>query len=219
LNAFVVSKVLAGSSIAVALSSAAALAALGTPPDASATGEQVAAWFVANAASVRWFGWLTTISAPFVAVMIAILRTLLPAPHRDVFLLGGAGLLVTGCVQAWIWLGLALHPGQLDAPVARTLLDVAVFWGPVLTAFTMMMIGPVTVVAFERDSAMPRWLALLGAVTFVEQAVETITVFGEKGFLEPGGAMNMQLGAGLFFVWWIGFGLWAAFRHLGLSRG
>jgi hypothetical protein len=212
------SKVLAASSVTVALASVLALAALGTPPATSGTGEQVAAWFVTNADSVRWFAWLTTISAPLVAVMVAILRGLLPSPHRDVFLLGGAGLLVTGCVQAWIWLGLALHAGQLDASVARTLLDVALFWGPVLTAFTMMMIGPVTLLAMQRGSAIPRWLAWLGAITFVEQAVETVTVFGETGFLEPGGAMNMQLGAGLFMLWWIGFALWAAFRHPDLAR-
>lgn len=219
-----VSRVLATSSLATAFCSVLALTLLGTPPDASAGGEQVAAWFVANAAHVRWFAWLLTISAPLTAVMIAILRSTLPSPQRDVFLLGGAGLLVTGCVQAWIWSGLALHAPGLEASLARTLFDVALFWGPVLTAFTMMMIGPVTLAAWQRDSGMPRWLAWLGTITFAEQAVETVTVFGERGFLEPGGAMNMQLGAGLFLVWWIGYAMWAALRHPALvatrsSRG
>jgi hypothetical protein len=34
----------------------------------------------------------------------------------------------------------------------------------------------------------------------VEQLVETVTVFGRKGFTAPGGPMNLLLGAGLFLI-------------------
>jgi hypothetical protein len=213
-----ISKVLLAATVMAAVTSVLALSALGTPPDASATGEQVAAWFVAHASAVRWFVWFSLVSAPPVAVMVAILRMLLPAPHRDVFLIGGIGLIVTGSVQTWFWAGLALHAAQLEPSLARTLFDVPLFWGPVLTACTMMTIGPVTLLGWQRESGMPRWLTLLGAVTFAEQAVETITVFGKRGFVEPGGAMNMQLGAGLFFLWWFGFAMWAALRHPQLAH-
>jgi hypothetical protein len=39
---------------------------------------------------------------------------------------------------------------------------------------------------------------MLGAVAFVEQAIQTITIFGSTGLTEPGGAMNLQLGAGAY---------------------
>lgn len=51
-----------------------------------------------------------------------------------------------------------------------------------------------------------------GAVAFGEQAVETITIFGSTGFTEPGGPMNVMLGAGLVAAWLIAFALWAGAR-------
>jgi hypothetical protein len=44
-------------------------------------------------------------------------------------------------------------------------------------------------------------------VMVIEQTVETITVFGKKGFIEPGGAMNFTLGAGLFLIWFVSAGV------------
>jgi hypothetical protein len=43
-----------------------------------------------------------------------------------------------------------------------------------------------------------------------EQSIETITVFGTRGFIAPGGPMNFTLGAGLFLVWVIGAGVAAS---------
>ena len=52
------------------------------------------------------------------------------------------------------------------------------------------------------------WLGVLGAIAFVEQTVETVTIFGSTGFTEPGGAMNLQLGAGLVWAWILAFAVW-----------
>jgi len=41
----------------------------------------------------------------------------------------------------------------------------------------------------------------------LEQAIETITVFGKSGFIAPGGDMNVQLGAGLLVVWLVAVGV------------
>jgi hypothetical protein len=78
----------------------------------------------------------------------------------------------------------------------------------------MTMIGAVTVLGFGPDQAIPRWLTVLGAISFLEQAIETITVFGSDGFIAPGGDMNIVLGAGLTAVWLVGLVVWAA-RRLG----
>ena len=73
------------------------------------------------------------------------------------------------------------------------------------------MIAPVTLLAL-RGNMLPRWLGVLGLVAFVEQSVETITIFGSTGFTQPGGAMNMQLGGGLTLAWILAFGLWGGLR-------
>jgi hypothetical protein len=144
--------------------------------------------------------------------MVVLLRRLLPSPHRDMFLFGAVAYTAEIGVWSWFWAGLALHPDQLQPPMARAILDVGVFMGPVLTASTTTMMAPVTLLALRGQSGIPRWLGALGLIAFLEQSVETITIFGSTGFTQPGGAMNMQLGAGLTFVWILAFGFWGGFR-------
>jgi xanthosine utilization system XapX-like protein len=172
----------------------------------------VVAWFRANRDGVRWSVWASTVGAPLLAIVLSLLRRLLPAPHRDVFLIGAVGIVVTTAIQSWTWAGLALHADRLEPATARTVLDVALFWGPVLTGATTTMIAPVTLLALRGQAGLPRWLGVLGAVAFIEQAVETVTIFGATGFTEPGGAMNLQLGAGLFLVWLLAFSVWGGMR-------
>jgi hypothetical protein len=94
-------------------------------------------------------------------------------------------------------------------------LDVVIFWGPVLTAATVTMMVPVTLLALRGQAGLPRWLGVVGVIAVVEQTVETSTIFGSTGFMEPGGAMNLQLGAGLVWVWMLAFALWSALRGPG----
>ena len=193
--------------------SLAGMTVLGTPPGAADSGEQVVAWLHAHRDGVRWSVFAGTVSAPLFALVVALLRRLLPPPHRDVFLIGGVAVVVAIAVQSWFLGGLALHADRVEPATARTLLDVAAFFGPVLTGAFMTMIAPVTLLAF-RGSSLPRWLGILGAVAFVEQAIETVTIFGSTGFTEPGGAMNLQLGAGLVGAWLLAFALWAGLGGL-----
>jgi hypothetical protein len=153
-----------------------------------------------------------TVATPPFALMAAILRRLLPAPHRDMFLIGAVAYIAEIAVWTWAWAGLALNADRLEPATARTVLDVAIFMGPVLTATTTTMTAPVTLLAFSGRAGLPRWLGVLGAVAFVEQVIETITIFGSTGFTQPGGAMNMQLGAGLTLAWILAFGFWAGLR-------
>jgi hypothetical protein len=185
---------------------------LGTPPEATDSADDVLSWFQDHQDGARVYAWTATFGALAFAVVAAVLRRLLPSPSRDVFLIGAAAFVIETAVQAWIWAGLALHPDTLDADVARTLLDVASFWGPLLTGATLAMIGAVTVNGLGPNPLIPRWLTILGAVTFVEQAVETITVFGTDGFIAPGGDMNVMLGAGLTAIWLIALVVWAVPR-------
>jgi hypothetical protein len=161
---------------------------------------------------VQWFVWSIAAGTPLSALVLALLRRLLPAPHRDVYFIGAVIIVMTNAVQAWTWGGLALHAGQLEPATARAVLDVAVFWGPVLTGATITMMAPVTLLALRRQAGLPRWLGALGALAVVEQAVETVTIFGSVGFTQPGGAMNLQLGAALTGAWSLAFAFWGSIR-------
>jgi len=206
------SRALLAATMAVGILSVLSLSVWGVPPAASETGPQVVAWFREHRDNARWFVWGLTVSMPPTAVMFALLRRMLPAPHRDVFLIGAISYLVALSVQAWIWGGLALHADELEPAIARSVLDVAVFFGPVLTGSTTTMIAPVTLLALRGHAGLPRWLGALGAVAFVEQSAETVTIFGTTGFTQPGGAMNLQLGAGLTLAWMLAFGIWGGLR-------
>jgi hypothetical protein len=186
--------------------------ALGTPPEATDTPVQVAAWFRDHHHAVRLYAWTATVATLAFAVVAGIIRCNLPRPFGDVFLIGAAAFIVESAVQAWLWGALALHTNSLQPATARTVLDIASFWGPVLTGATMTMIGAVTVLGFRARPLIPRWLVALGVIAFLEQAFETITVFGTHGFTAPGGDMNLLLGAGLTAVWLGGLVIWTTIR-------
>jgi hypothetical protein len=116
---------------------------LGTPPGADESGVQVAMWFREHRDSVRLYVWMLTVNAPLFALVFALLRECLLSPHRDVFLIGAVSFIATTAVQAWSWGGLALHADRLEPGTARTVLDVAVFWGPVLRGAVVSIRGPI----------------------------------------------------------------------------
>jgi hypothetical protein len=211
-NEKVGSRVLIGATAAYALLAFGGLAVVGTLPAASDTGEQLVVWFREHGEHVRLFVWMLTLTIPVVSVMVALLRRMLPAPYGDVFAVGAISFLVATAVMTWTWGGLALHADGLNPTLARTVLDVAVFYGPVLTGSTTTMMGPATLLGLRSQAGIPRWLTFLGVVAFVEQAIETITIFGSTGFTQPGGAMNMQLGGTLTVGWLVAFGLWGGLR-------
>jgi hypothetical protein len=186
--------------------------ALGSPPDAAGSGAKVVAWFAGHEHGARVYAWSAAFGTLAFAVVAAFIRELLPAPHRAVFTIGAAAFVVENVIQAWIWGGLALHPHSLQPATARLALDIASFWGPLLTGATTTMIGAVTILGLGSRRVIPGWLTALGAIAFAEQAIETITVFGTHGFIAPGGAMNVVLGAAVTLIWLVGLVVWAAPR-------
>jgi hypothetical protein len=204
--------------IGSAVLTVASFLALGVAPTDQAGGQEIVAWFTVNGGPVRLFSWLLTAFIPVFATFAAVVRSRLPAPHRDVFLLGAAGFLAQTAVSLWFWAGLSWHPGQVDPATARTLLDLVSFWGPILNGATISMLAPVVVLSWGRRAILPRWLGVVGAIALAEQAVESVlTIFGQSGFVAPGGPMNLMLGAGLVTIWVVCLGV--ALTKLPVHRG
>jgi hypothetical protein len=179
---------------------------LGPTPTADDNGATVAAWFRANGGHVRVWLWLLTLALPLFALFAAMIRQILPPVYRDVFFFGAIAFTAETAIQGWIWAGLALHPDQLEPATARTMLDVASFWGPVLISTTVLTLAPIALLAARRRAGLPRWLGVIASVALVEQITETITIFGSRGFVAPGGPMNLLLGAGLTGFAWLSLG-------------
>ncbi len=204
------STVLFASTIGLAVLYIAAAATLGTTPDPDDRAATVAGWFRDHGGNVRTWMWLLTLGLPLLAVVASFIRGHLPAPHGDIFFFGAVALAAETAIQGWLWAGMAWHANQLAPTTARTLLDVASYWGPVLTSASIAMLAPIAILGWQRRAGLPRWLGIVAAVTLIEQIVETITIFGHRGFIAPGGPMNLYLGGPLFLIVVVALGVTVA---------
>ncbi len=175
------STVLLSSTVGFAVLFAASGLAIGTTPDAGDSGPQVVTWLADHHDGVRLSLWCITVALMLFAVFAALVREQLPTPHRDVFFFGAITLAAETAVQGWVLAGLSWHTPQLAPATARTVLDVASYWGPVLTSASVLMLVPVALLALQGRAGLPRWLGVVAAVAAVEQVVETITIFGTTG--------------------------------------
>jgi hypothetical protein len=192
----------------------AGFAALGSSvPTVDSTAQEVLDWFTNNGARADTWAWTWAVSSLALAVFGAIIASLMPRPHRYLMLAGVFGWVIVGQVQAWFWAGLALNPEGLDPATARTIFDISAFIGPVVNGSTITMAAAVFPLGFGRAPTIPRWLAWISVAFFVEQGVETITIFGgDTGFIAPNGAMNVYLGGLFGMAWVIGMLVWGMQR-------
>jgi hypothetical protein len=187
----------------------ASFTALGSSvPTIESSGQEIVAWFTDHAANAQVYAWTAAFAALTLAVFGGMVTNLLPRPNRYIFLGGVLGWVITSQIQAWFWAGLAFAPAGLDPATARTLFDIPQFWGPIVNGSTMTMAAAFAPLAFGRSGIVPRWLGWLSVLFFVEQGLETVTVFGQSGFFAPGGAMNLYLGGAIGMAWVIGVLYW-----------
>ncbi len=195
----------------------AAIAVLGTPPGINDSGPDIVKWMSAHRDAVRWSVWVATLSMPVFVIYAVLMAEVLGRVLGRVFLVGASSVAVLTVVQSWILVAVARRPNNIDPATARTLLDVASYWGPTLTAFTMLTLGAIAVGAIQRN-ALPRWVGYVSAVVLIEQLIETITVTGTSGFMGAGGPMNTILGAGLTLLAWLLAGITASRRPVGAEN-
>jgi hypothetical protein len=197
----------------------ASFTALGSSvPTIESSGQEIVRWFTDNATNAQVYAWTATFAALALTAFGGMVATLLPKPNRYIFFGGVLGWVITGQVQAWFWAGLAFHPTGLDPASARALFDIPQYWGPIVNGSTMTMAAAFAPLAFGESRIIPRWLGWLSVLFFVEQAIETVTVFGKSGFLAPGGTMNLYLGGAIGMAWVIGVLCWG-FRRAGSPAG
>jgi len=177
-------------------------------PNVESSGEEIVAWFTDNGMNARIYAWTAAFAALALTVFGGMVTALLPQPTRYIFFGGVLMWVITGMVQAWFWAGLAFRPVGLDPGTAQTLFDIPQFWGPIINGSTMTMAAAIVLVGFGAGAVVPRWLAWLSVVLFVEQGIETITVFGDSGFLAPGGTMNIYVGGVIGMAWVVGILYW-----------
>ncbi len=207
------SRILLWTILATAAFYVGSFAALGSSfPTVESGGAEIVAWFTRNAIRARIYAWTAAFVALGLAAFGGLVAWVLPRPHRYLFLAGALGWGITGQVQAWIWAALALHPESLSPASARAIFAVAQYWGPLVNGSTTTMAAAVAALGFTAPPGIPRWLLWLSLVFFVEQAIETITVFGVSGFLAPGGPMNVYVGGAIGFAWAAGVTRWAMRR-------
>jgi hypothetical protein len=188
----------------------ASFVALGSSyPTIESSGQEIVDWFSNNATNARTYAWLAAFVSLGLAIFGGLVSAVLPKPNRYIFLGGVLGWAITQQVQAWFWAGLALHPQDLAPSAARTIFDIPNYWGPLINGSTATMAAAVAVLGFGVSPRIPRWLMWLSVIFFVEQAAETITVFGESGFMAPGGAWNVYVGGVIGFAWTAGVVVWA----------
>ncbi|SDW77574.1 hypothetical protein SAMN05444358_1011726 [Ruegeria halocynthiae] len=180
-----------------------------TVPNIESTGAEIAAWFSENGSNARTYAWASTFVSLGLMIFAGQVSVLLPAPHRYVFFAGVLGFALTAQVQAWIWAGLAYDPSGLSEGTAQMIFAIAAFWGPIVNASTTAMAGAIAVLGFGEHRIVPHWLAWLSLAFGIEQAIETITVFGQSGFIAPGGTMNIYLGGVFGFIWVGGVVRWS----------
>lgn len=214
------SRVLLISILAVAGFYIAGFVALGASfPTIGSSGREIVDWFSSNGTRARFYAWTAAFISLGLAIFAGQVSALLPRPHRYIFVAGVLGFAITAQVQAWFWAGLALYPQDLDPATARTIFVIPAYWGPLVNGSTATMAIAVAALGFGARPLIPRWLMVLSVVFFLEQVVETITVFGHAGFIAPGGAMNVYLGGIIGFLWVGGVVRWALGRIDGEGRG
>ncbi len=204
------SRILLLASLAMGLFYIAGFAALGDSfPTIDSSGEEIIDWFSTNGTGARIYAWTSAFLALSLAVFGGLVASLLPRPNGIIFMAGVLGFAITAQVQAWFWAGLTLHPQELAPGSARVIFDIPAFWGPLVNGSTATMAAAVAVLGFGRSPSIPRWLTGLSLLFFLEQAIETVTVFGQSGFLAPGGSMDVYLGGAIGFLWIVGTVRWA----------
>ena len=178
-------------------------------PTIESSGQAIIDWLTKNGFNARVYAWTAAFFSLGFSIFGGQVSSVMPKPHRYIFLAGAIGAAITAQVQGWFWAGLAFHPEGLEPATARTLFNIPAYWGPLVNGSTTAMALAIATMGFGTSPMIPPWLTWLSVIFFAEQAIETVTVFGHTGFIAPGGTMNVYLGGIIGLFWIVGVVRWA----------
>lgn len=179
---------------------------LGTPLRVEHSPDETLAWLQLHQSDVPVAVVCFALAMVPFLVLAAWTRRALPDVYGYAFLAAAGAFVAQAMVSTWFLAGTALHADTINADVARSLLDVGAYFGPVLTTTDIVMAGAVALAAL-REGALPRWLGWLSAAFALEQFAELATVYGRSGFAAPGAEFNNVVGAGFLAIWLIALGV------------
>jgi len=185
---------------------------LGPPLPVDTSPEGTVAWLKAHQADIPVAVVCTALALVPFFTLTAWVRRALPDLHGYAFLAAAGAFGAQVMVSTWFLSGAALHADTIDPHVARALLDVGAYFGPVLTTTDVVMGGAVALAALQAG-ALPRWVGWLSAVFVVEQVAEMATIYGKAGFAAPGGDWNNVVGASLLMIWVLALGIALSRNH------
>ena len=133
--------------IAFAVLFAAALLMVPTLPGIDKPGYDIVSHVNEHSGAMRMQALLVTFGSLALVVVLGYARDRLTGPPAYVFTIGSAVVLVEVFIAMWFTAGLALHPDQLGSATARTITDIAVMWGPILTVAEIMVAVPILLAA------------------------------------------------------------------------
>ena len=133
--------------IAFAVLFAAALLMVPTLPGIDKPGYDVVSHVNEHSGTMRMQALLVTFGSLALVVVLGYARDRLTGPPAYVFTIGSAVVLVEVFIAMWFTAGLALHPDQLGSATVRTITDIAVMWGPILTVAEIMVAVPILLAA------------------------------------------------------------------------
>jgi hypothetical protein len=180
-------------------------AVLGPPLPVDTSPDDTVAWLKAHQEDVPVAVVCTALALVPFLILTAWTRRALPDLHGYAFLAAAATFGAQVMVSTWFLSGAALRADTIDPQIARALLDVGAYFGPVLTTTDVVMGGAVALAALQAG-VLPRWLGWLSVVFVLEQFAEIATIYGKTGFAAPGGDWNNAVGASLLMIWVLALG-------------
>ena len=129
--------------VAFAVLSLTALLLVPLPPGVDQSGSALIDHSSAHSGLIRLQALLTALSLLALVVVLGFARDRLHGPAGYIFTIGAAVLVVEISMEVWFTAGVALHAGELEPATARTLMDIAAMWGPLLTLADIMLTGPI----------------------------------------------------------------------------
>jgi len=175
------------------------------PPEFGSSADAIRSYYREHQDAIALQAWLVMASVLFGPVLVGYVARILAPVERVWFIVTAVAGLSIVAVGMLFRVGLAAHPETADPGAVALLSDVEAYWGPLATLIFASQALAIVVAA--RAGSVPAWLGGLSLAFAIEQLAESASIFGNSGFLAPGGDMNALVGPLFYAIWSVGLGV------------